>query len=85
MRHYAYFYFMKEEPERVRAVASSHAAHWQGLGLGDYVGGPFGDRRGGLITFAAEGDAEANRAVADDPFVKEGLLREHWLREWVIE
>jgi uncharacterized protein YciI len=49
------------------------------------VGGPFGDRRGGLITFAAEGDAEAKRAVADDPFVKEGLLREHWLKEWVIE
>ena len=25
------------------------------------------------------------RAVAHDPFVKEGLLREHWLKEWVIE
>jgi uncharacterized protein YciI len=85
MRRYAYFYFMKAEPERVRAVAPSHAAHWHGLRLSDYLGGPFSDRRGGLITFQTDDDAEAERAVAGDPFLKEGLLEEHWLKEWVIE
>jgi uncharacterized protein YciI len=85
MRRYAYFYFMKEDPERVRAVAPSHADHWYGLRLGDYVGGPFGDRSGGLITFSAQGEADAKRAVADDPFLREDLLREHWLKEWVAE
>jgi uncharacterized protein YciI len=69
----------------VRAVAPRHAEHWHGLGLRDYLGGPFGDRRGGLITFAAEDDADAQRAVADDPFVKEDVLREHWLKEWMTE
>jgi hypothetical protein len=30
---FAYFYFMKPEPERVRAVAPRHASYWQGLDL----------------------------------------------------
>ena len=82
---FAYVYFMEDEPERVRAVAPSHAAHWQALGLSGYAGGPFGDRSGGLITFDAEDADEAQRAVDGDPFVREGLVREQWLKEWVPE
>jgi uncharacterized protein YciI len=85
MSRYAYFYFMKAEPERVRAVAAGHAAHWHGLRLANYLGGPFSDGRGGLITFQTEDAAQAERAVADDPFLKEDLLEEHWLREWVVD
>lgn len=79
---FAYFYLMKDEGERVRAVASRHVAHWQGLQLADYLGGPFEDRTGGLITFGARDTAEARRAVAEDPFMDEGLIEAHWLKEW---
>jgi hypothetical protein len=41
----AYFYFMKPEPERVRAAAPDHASYWE-LALNDYRGGPFADRSG---------------------------------------
>lgn len=82
---YAYFYFMKNEPERIRVLASNHAAHWRGLELSGYVGGPFGDRGGGLITFEAGDRMEAERAVAEDPFLTEDLLEEYWLKEWVTD
>jgi hypothetical protein len=42
------------------------------------MGGPFADRSGGLITFQTESDAQAEQFVADDPFVSEGLLEQHW-------
>jgi len=51
---FAYVYFMKPEPDRVRAIAPHHAAYWQQLALRDYRGGPFADRSGGLITCEAE-------------------------------
>ncbi len=47
MMRYAYLYFMKDEPERVGAVALRHAAYWKGRPLAQYLGGPFGDRSGG--------------------------------------
>ena len=50
---FAYFYFMSGDPDRVRATVPRHVAHWSGLGLNDYLGGPFEDRTGGLITFSA--------------------------------
>jgi len=46
---FAYFYFMSGDPGRVRATAPRHVAHWRGLGLNDYLGGPFEDRTSGLI------------------------------------
>jgi uncharacterized protein YciI len=79
---FAYFYFMRREPERIRSVAPRHTAHWRGLALDDYEGGPFDDRSGGLITFRADDLEQARSAVADDPFVTEGLLAEHWLKRW---
>ena len=48
-----YFYLMSDALDRVRAVAPGHAAYWRDLGLGHYLGGPFADRSGGLITFEA--------------------------------
>jgi hypothetical protein len=36
----------------------------------------------GLITFGAEDDQQAQRAVDTDPFVQEGLLAAHWLKQW---
>jgi hypothetical protein len=79
---FAYFYFMRPEPERVRSVAPRHTAHWRGLLFDDYEGGPFNDRSGGLITFRADDLEQARAAVAGDPFVTDGLLAEHWLKRW---
>ena len=79
---FAYFYFMKADPDRVRVVAPSHASYWRELGLAHYLGGPFEDRTGGLITFDADDAAQAQRAVREDPFVLEGLVEAHWLKQW---
>jgi uncharacterized protein YciI len=69
---FAYFYLMKPDPERIRAIAPRHAAYWQQLRLDHYVvGGPFADRTGGLITFEAD-VSEAERAVRPDPSSSNG-------------
>jgi uncharacterized protein YciI len=81
-QRFAYFYFMVDDPVRVRAVAPRHTAHWHGLNLPEYRGGPFGDRSGGLITFEVDDPAQAESAVAQDPFVEEGLLASSWLKPW---
>jgi hypothetical protein len=80
-----YFYLMRDAPDRVRGVAPEHVAYWHALGLRDYIGGPFADRSGGLITFEIASAKEAERLVADDPFVREDLLERRWLEEWSID
>lgn len=49
-----YLYWMKDDPDQVGAIAPRHASYWRELGLREYVGGPFGDRSGGLITFEVD-------------------------------
>jgi uncharacterized protein YciI len=80
----AYVYLMAADSDRVRAVAPRHAAYWRGLDLPNYLGGPFADRSGGLITFEARSVDEAEWLAADDPFVREGLLASRWLKEWHV-
>ena len=80
-----YFYLMKEAPDRVQAVAPAHAEYWNAMGLGEYLGGPFADRSGGLITFEVASIAEAERLVTRDPFVQEHLLERRWLQQWLID
>jgi uncharacterized protein YciI len=82
---FAYFYFMSGDSDRVRATVPRHVAHWSGLGLNDYLGGPFEDRTGGLITFSTRDFTEAQLAVETDPFVLEGLVGSHWLKHWTPE
>jgi uncharacterized protein len=81
----AHFYTMKQDPDRVRTVAPEHAAYWQHLGVPGYLGGPFADRSGGLITFEADSEEAAERLIAADPFVREGLLATSSLQRWVVE
>jgi uncharacterized protein YciI len=71
---FSYLYFMTEEPGGVEAVAPEHAADWRELELRDYLGGPFADRSGGLISFETDSEEEAEQLVAHDPFVREGLV-----------
>jgi uncharacterized protein YciI len=82
---FVYVYSMKGDPDRVRAVAREHAAYWRGLALEDYLGGPFADRSGGTITFKADTPAEAERLVDGDPFGREGLLNDPWVKQWMVE
>jgi hypothetical protein len=82
---YAYFYLMRTDGEGVPEAVPEHVAHWRVLGLDDYVGGPFEDRTGGLITFRAEGTSWAEHAVATDPFVSRGLVQASWLKRWLPE
>jgi uncharacterized protein YciI len=79
---FAYFYLMRNAPDHVRAAASRHAAYWHELRLRSYLGGPFVDRSGGLITFEASSHTEAEKLVADDPFAQEDLVEQRWLKEW---
>ncbi len=78
---YAYFYLMKDDPG-VGATVPRHVAHWHDLRLRDYLGGPFQDRSGGLITFESADAQTAQEAVRSDPFLEGGLLTSHWLKEW---
>jgi uncharacterized protein len=79
---FAYFYLMADDPKRVRSMAPRHTEHWHALRLPHYTGGPFADRSGGLITFEVDDPGQAESAVAEDPFVREGLVTRYWLREW---
>jgi uncharacterized protein YciI len=79
---FAYTYFMRHDPDRVRAAAPAHAAYWQRLRLPGYLGGPFADRSGGLILFETHEDSLARRFVDEDPFVREDLVERTTLKEW---
>jgi uncharacterized protein YciI len=80
---FAYLYFMRDDPDRIRAAVAGHVAHWQQQNLPAYLGGPFEDRTGGLITFQAEDLEQARHAVDTDPFMQEGLLETYWLKQWM--
>ncbi len=81
----AYSYWMKDDLDRVRKVAPEHAAYWRDLGLPGYLGGPFADRSGGLITFEADSLEQAEDIIAADPFVREDLLESSVRKQWMPE
>lgn len=84
-KQFAFFYFMKKEPEKIKASVPLHVEYWHKLKLNKYIGGPFSDRTGGLITFESESVEDATRLVMDDPFVIQDLLESKWIKEWVVE
>jgi uncharacterized protein len=60
---FLYFYFMNEEPERIRAAAPEHSAYSRGLALSGDLGGPFADRSGGMISFDLDASEKAEEVV----------------------
>jgi hypothetical protein len=56
---------MADDTDRVGEVAPRHAAYWHRLAPPAYLGGPFADRSGGLITFEADTPARAEQLVTD--------------------
>ena len=84
-RRFVYFYFNRNEPEKIRQVVQAHVGYWKSANLKEYRGGPFSDRTGGLITFAASSIEEGTEIVLQDPFILEDLIAEKWIKEWIIE
>ena len=84
-RKFAYFYFMKNEPDKIGSHVPAHIAYWKNAKLPSYSGGPFADRTGGLIIFDAEDLPKAEEIVNKDPFVTADLIENGWVKEWVQE
>ena len=79
----AFFYFMKNDPEKIREVVPHHIAYWKNGGFKGYMGGPFVDRTGGLISFEAPSLAEGEAIIEKDPFIIHELLEKKWVKEWI--
>jgi uncharacterized protein YciI len=79
---YVFFYLMRPGGDGVTEAVPEHVAHWRRLELGGYLGGPFDDHSGGLITFDADDASQAEQAVAADPFIRLGLVQTQWLKLW---
>ncbi len=84
-KRFVYFYFTKRKIEELKACAPKHVDYWKNSGLNGYMGGPFSDRTGGLITFESEDLESAEKVTDKDPFVTEELIEYKWVKEWVIE
>lgn len=82
---FAFFYLMSGDATRIRAAVPAHVAYWKDAQLPNYLGGPFVDRSGGLITFEAASVDEANGYVRGDPFVAQSLVTNFWVKEWLPE
>ena len=80
---FVYCYLMKDDPDAVREIAPKHAAYWHQLGLPEYIGGPFADRSGGLISFEAPAEDEARQLAFNDPFQRARLISDWWLKVWM--
>lgn len=84
-KRFVYFYLNRNEPERIRLVVPAHVQYWKTANLQGYMGGPFGDRTGGLISFVALNLEEATMIILQDPFLLEDLIADKWIKEWSIE
>ena len=80
---FLFFYLTTDDAVRVSEVAPRHAAYWAAQDLPQFLGGPFADRTGGLVTFEAASPARAKQLVANDPFLREGTLSNWWLEPWL--
>ena len=84
-KRFVYFYFNRNEPEKIKQVVSAHVGYWKSANPNGYMGGPFADRTGGLISFVAPSLQEATDIILRDPFILEDLIAEKWIKEWTPE
>ena len=80
MNKYIFFYFIEAEAEAVKKSAPNHARYWEDKLI---MGGPFVDFSGGFVTFEANSLDEATKIANADPFVKDKILSEKILKEWM--
>ncbi len=84
-KRFVYFYFMKNDPAKIQRVVPSHIKYWKESNLKNYIGGPFSDRSGGIISFVAKNIEEATNIIMNDPFIAENILSDKWIKEWDVE
>jgi uncharacterized protein YciI len=84
-KRFVFFYFNRNEPEKIRQVVAAHVRYWQTANVKEYRGGPFGDRTGGLIFFVAPSLQEATDIIQRDPFILDDLVAQKWIKEWIPE
>ena len=82
---FIYLYFNRNEPDKIRELLPAHVEYWKTADLKEYMGGPFGDRTGGLISFIASDLEEAREIIFRDPFLLKDLIAERWIKEWSVE
>ena len=85
VKRFVYFYFNRNELEKIRQVVPAHVQYWKAANLTGYMGGPFADRTGGLISFVASSLQEATEITQQDPFILQDLIAEKWIKEWIVE
>ena len=82
-KRFVYFYINRNNPEKIREVVQEHVQYWKAANLEGYIGGPFADRTGGLISFTAPNLEKANEIILQDPFIVKDLILERWIKEWI--
>ncbi len=85
LKQYAFFYLMKNDPEKIRDIISAHIKYWKDNKPNNYSGGPFSDRSGGLILFEAENMQAATELSMNDPFIVREAIETEWIKEWIRE
>ena len=85
IHRFLYFYFNRTESEKIKQVVPAHVQYWKSVNVKDYMGGPFADRTGGLISFVASSLEEATAIIHQDPFVLSDLIDQKWIKEWIPE
>lgn len=84
-KRFIFFYLMKNDPGKIRETVPAHVDYWKRSNLNNYLGGPFADRTGGLITFEEDSIDKAEERVEKDPFVSNSLIEKKWVKEWLPE
>jgi uncharacterized protein YciI len=85
VKRFVYFYFNRDVPERLRQIVPAHVRYWHSAKVNGYMGGPFADRSGGLVSFEASNLEEATELILQDPFIQEDLIADKWIKEWILE
>lgn len=84
-KRFVYFYLNRRDPVRIREAVPAHVSYWQTANPPGYMGGPFADRQGGLISFVASSLEEATQIILQDPFIVADLIEQKWIKEWLCE
>jgi hypothetical protein len=69
----------------MRLAVPAHIEYWKRACPRGFMGGPFTDRSGGLISFLAGTVEEAVEIIRHDPFIVDNLLQQKWIKEWLPE
>ena len=83
MKTFIFMYFLGEDVDRTRKNLGQHVAYWKAQNFDYYKNGPFSDKSGGLIMFAADSQEKAEEIIAHDPLLAGKAIKQYWLKEWI--